>query len=495
MRERLEKFRREQTGALRLALIGVLTLLLLIPLAMVEDLIGERGYRHRAVLADIAGQHGGEQRLVGPVLAVPYVYSEKRTERVKSADAPDGDGETTRERTVEIASVAMIMPERLTARASLRHEIRRRGIYEAPVYAAEMTLDGAFMRPDLRASIPNLVRVDWEKAAVIVGLSDLAGLAAAEPLETGDGPHAFEPGAPAFAAELIGRISRRFPNGDRRAYGGDRSGAAGFFHAPLPLSADDVSPTAFKTSLKLNGSGGLFLAPVARNSAFEIAGDWPHPSFQGAPLPAERDITDAGFSARWRIPSLARGYGVVWLGETAEVLLADASRTAVGFRHARPDDFYVAATRAVKYGVLFVGLTFLACFVLERFGGRALHPAQYGLVGLSLALFYLLLIALAEHIGLGRAYLAAAGTIAGLNGLYVGAALRSAGRGFGAAGCLALLYAAFYVMLESEDNALLIGAGLLLAGLAGAMAATARMARRGDPAGAGDAADSQPARG
>ncbi len=494
MRERIEKFRRDQSGALRLALIGVLTLLLLIPLAMVEDLIGERSYRHREVLADIAGQHGGEQRLVGPVLAVPYVYSETRTERVKAVDGDgDGDGETTRERTVEIASVAVIMPERLAARANLRHELRRRGIYEAPVYAAEVTLDGAFMRPDLGAAIPNLVRVDWGKAAVIVGLSDLAGLAAAEPLETAEGLHAFEPGAPAFAAELIGRISQRFPNAGERGYGGGRNAAAGFFHAPLALRADDVNPTAFKTSLKLNGSGGLFLAPVARNSAFEIAGDWPHPSFQGAPLPAEREITDAGFAARWRIPSLARGYGAVWLGERAEALLADASQTAVGFRHARPDDFYVAATRAVNYGVLFVSLTFLACFVLERFGGRALHPAQYGLVGLSLALFYLLLIALAEHIGLGRAYLAAATTIAGLNGLYVGAALRSAGRGLGAAGCLALLYAAFYVMLESEDNALLIGAGLLLAGLAGAMAATARMARRDDPA--DDAADPQPVRG
>ena len=152
-----------------------------------------------------------------------------------------------------------------------------------------------------------------------------------------------------------------------------------------------------------------------------------------------------------------------------------AAETGVGFRHARPDDFYVGATRAVKYGVLFVALTLLACFVLERFGGERLHPAQYGLVGLSLALFYLLLIALAEHVGFLLAYVAAALTIAAMNGAYVGLALRSARRGAGAGGVLALLYAAFYVMLTAEGMALLIGAGLLLIGLAAAMAATARM--------------------
>jgi inner membrane protein len=116
--------------------------------------------------------------------------------------------------------------------------------------------------------------------------------------------------------------------------------------------------------------------------------------------------------------------------------------------------------------------------VLERFGGRRLHPAQYGLVGLLLALFYLLLISLAERIGFASAYVGAAAVIAVMNGAYVGAALSSLKRGAGAGGSLALLYAAFYVMLMSEDDALLIGSGLLLLGVGLAMAATARIGKR-----------------
>lgn len=168
----------------------------------------------------------------------------------------------------------------------------------------------------------------------------------------------------------------------------------------------------------------------------------------------------------------------MWHGEHAKSLLADAVKGGIGFRHARPNDFYVGAERAVKYGVLFVTLTFLACFVLERFGGRPLHPAQYGLVGLSLALFNLLLISLVERIGLAGAYLSAAAVIVLMNDAYVGAALSSFKWGAGAGGCLAILYAAFYVMLMSEDDALLIGSGLLLLGVGLAMAATARIGKR-----------------
>lgn len=126
-------------------------------------------------------------------------------------------------------------------------------------------------------------------------------------------------------------------------------------------------------------------------------------------------MTAAGFAASWAVPALARGYGALWHGEHAKSLLADAVQGAIVFRHARPDDFYVGAERVVKYGMLFVALTFLACFVLERFGGRRLYPAHYVPVGMSLALFYLLLISLAQRIGLAGAYVSAAAGIAMMN--------------------------------------------------------------------------------
>ena len=460
MRAWLEEVSKDRGGALRLLLIGVLTLALLIPLGMVDALIEERGGRRQVVLDEIAAQQGGEQRIVGPVMVVPY------TQEIAPGRVSD-DGAVIRERKT-VSRVAVILPETLSSTAALTHEVRQRGIYEAPVYKARLKLAARFKRADLAAAIPNLVAIDWAKAAVAVSLSDIGGLVGVDSFTVGGKPVKPAAGAPAYAGDLL--------NGgpERRHIGAARTGA---MHAKLALKAAlGLQETLdVEVGLTLNGSQGLYVAPVAGETRIEIGGDWPHPSFQGAPLPETRTVSSEGFEASWRVPGLAKGYGALWFGPQAHSQIADAVHGAVGFRHANPDDLYVAATRSVKYGVLFIALTFIACFVLERFGGGRLHPAQYGLVGLSLALFYLLTLALAEQIGFAPAYVAAALVIAGLNGGYVGVALASLKRGLGVALALGLLYGAFFVMLTSEDNALLLGSGLLLLGIAFAMAATARI--------------------
>jgi len=464
----------DQGAALKLLLVGALTLVLLIPLALVEDVVAERAERHAHVLREIADLQGGEQTLVGPVVVVPFV---REVEKPRLS----ADGEPLPPLLVQVEDVAVILPESLSATAELVHEVRRRGVYEAPVYAAALTFEGAFRRPDLADAAPGFLEAHWEKAAVVLGVSDIAGLAEADGLVVDGARIPFEAGPPAYLEAALGA-----PDG--------RAGTFGTVHAAFaPAAAATGDAIAFSVRLRLNGSGGFFLAPAARQSRIALEGDWPHPSFQGAPAPAMRQVDDDGFDAEWRIPGLARGYADVATGPAATRLLAALARNAVGFRHVRPDDIYVAALRAAKYGVLLTALTFLACFVLERFSRERLHPAQYGLIGLSLALFYVLLTALAERIGLLPAYAAAAGAIVLMNGGYVAAALRSARQGLGAGAALACLYAAFYVMLASEDDALLIGAGLLLAGLALAMAATARINRRADAAGDGGAP--QPVRG
>ncbi len=451
MRARPDLFVDRQGGALKLLLVGVLTLAMLVPLTLVEGVIRERAWRSDAVLQDIARQHGGEQRLIGPLLVVPYVREFIR----RTTDAETGE---TREVLARADGVAVVLPETLDIEAALGHSIRRRGIYEAPVYEASGSMAGAFRRPDLAAAIPDLASVDWARAAVVLHVGDLAGLAEAAPLETAGGAVAFAAGAPAYAVETFGAL----PGG-------------GVIHAALAPDWREGARLAFSTKIRLKGSGGFFAAPTAGVTTVRLAGDWPHPSFQGAPLPDVRNVTADGFAATWRVPALARGYASVWHGGDAARLLREASAGAVGFRHVRPDDPYNAAIRSAKDGILLVSLTFLACFILERIGGRRLHTAQYGLVGLALALFYLLVTAVGERIGFAPAYAVAAGTIALMNGVYVGAALKSWPQGGVAAGTLGLLFGAFYVMLSSEDDAMLIGAGLLLLALAAAMAATTRL--------------------
>lgn len=79
-------------------------------------------------------------------------------------------------------------------------------------------------------------------------------------------------------------------------------------------------------------------------------------------------------------------------------------------------DQYQLTDRATKYAILLIGLTFMAFFAFESLTHRPLHPMQYLLVGLSLVLFYLVLLALSEHIGFTAAWLAASLSGAVMNG-------------------------------------------------------------------------------
>lgn len=69
--------------------------------------------------------------------------------------------------------------------------MRVRGVYSAPVYGADVAISGAFVTPDLRAVIPNPKSVQWEQAAIVMGVSDLVGLAAAGDFTIGEGRQAF----------------------------------------------------------------------------------------------------------------------------------------------------------------------------------------------------------------------------------------------------------------------------------------------------------------
>jgi inner membrane protein len=104
-----------------------------------------------------------------------------------------------------------------------------------------------------------------------------------------------------------------------------------------------------------------------------------------------------------------------------------------------------------------------------------IHPIQYGLVGLAIAIFFLLLVSLSEHVEFDVAYLASSVACIGLLGVYLSAVLRSARRGAGFAAMLGLLYATLYGLLVSEDNALVLGAGLLFVILATIMLVTRKV--------------------
>ncbi|HNM76460.1 MAG TPA: cell envelope integrity protein CreD, partial [Accumulibacter sp.] len=220
--------------------------------------------------------------------------------------------------------------------------------------------------------------------------------------------------------------------------------------------------------LKLMGLEHLNIAPAGESTTVALTSDWPHPSFQGRFLPTMRQVNEQGFTARWEVSHLARNFERIVQGGAEHA----AHGETLGVSYLDPVNIYLKSERAVKYGVLFVVLTFAAFFLTETLRRLAIHPLQYLLVGLALATFFLLLIGLSEHIDFALAYASAAVASTLLITVYLASALRERRRGIAFGTGIALLYAVLYGVLLSEDNALLMGALLIFAALAATMLAT-----------------------
>lgn len=443
---------RSRAALWRFGLVGGIALTMLIPLALVGGLVEERAEVRAEAVDGIVGPWGRSQVVAGPVLVVPVMREEV------SSSSVDIDGIATERQTRrQVEDALVILPRSLTAEATLEHEERERGIHKAVVYGAPVRLEASFDLTDARRFVAERsgLSVGWERASLAVGLSDLRSLRRVETVSWNGREVSFSPGA--GADTVLGRG----------------------FHAPAPLNAE-TGPQSVSIAFRVNGSARFSVVPVGETSRIRLASSWPHPSFFGAGLPETREVGPDGFSAVWSIPSLARDFPQVGL---ASQWKAPVTTFSVGASLFEPVSLYSVIERAVKYGVLFVALTFALFLALEfQARGRRLHPVQYVLVGLSMATFYLSLLALAEHISFVAAYAVAGAVSAAMIGLYVGGILRALWRGLAVGAGQGVLYAVLFVILQLEDYALLVGAGLVLVVLGLLMAATQRLAVTPTPA-------------
>ena len=421
------------------ALLALIGALLLIPLSMIESTIEERTARRAEAIRSIAASSAGEQSVAGPVLTIPVV-EEYDDEQIEEINGERRKKTIRRKRTHTLT----VLPRQLKFDGALNVEKRAYGLHETAVFEMQGSIAGSFETPG-PAALPALgqnARVIWGTPVVSVGVADARGISGEPKLELGD-------------KDLPIRRGTMAP--------GMKSG----FHAVAEgVQGNKVETIPFRIDLRLAGTGRFGFVPLGEITTAELRGNWPHPSFGGNYLPRSREITPDGFSARWSTTALASN--------------ADASQLAAnagGFevRLIDPVDIYRQATRAVKYGVLFIVLAFAAFFAFEHLRSVAIHPIQYLLAGLAQAVFFLLLTSLSEHIAFSLAYLAAATASIALIGAYLAAILRGWTRGLGFAGALAVLYAALYGILRSEQNALLLGSLLLFLALAGLMLGTRRI--------------------
>jgi inner membrane protein len=224
----------------------------------------------------------------------------------------------------------------------------------------------------------------------------------------------------------------------------------------------------------VQGTESVSIVPLAERNVIALDSDWPHPKFHGEFLPRTREIGPDGFRARWEVSSLA-STAQSKFRQALEKPAESSPLESVSVSLVDPVNVYTQVDRATKYGVLFVLLTFVAFFMFEFLKQLRIHPIQYVLVGLAIAIFFLLLLALSERIAFGAAYLVAAVACVTLIGYYLRHVLGGWARGAGFAGLLGTLYAALYGLLISEDNAMVLGAGLLFVILAAIMVLTRKV--------------------
>lgn len=421
-------------SVVKLGMIGVLGLLLLIPVTQVLGLVRERQQRERDVQAELARLWGGAQTVGALVVAAPLPSSSGPAEWVH------------------------FLPAEVTWTGTLRPERRSRGIFEVTLYEARLAARGWFRRPDPSVLGVAPERVDWDRAVAVLVLDDPRGLASRPVLRWAGGERAFLPGVGPLAGLCAGVQAQL--------------GAGGF--DPHRSAAGRID---FAVDLVLRGSESLQLLPFGELTRAELGARWSHPSFVGAPLPRQRRVGPEAFTARWEVPYFGRGFPQQWRSSetSADSLRFAVPTAAFGVSLARPAGPYQQTERAVKYAVLFIALTFTTVFLLELLSPVRLHPAHYLLVGFALCLFYLLLLALGEHLGMGLAYLVAAAAIVGLVTLYARAVLAGWLRAGVLGAAMAGLYGWLYTLLRAEDYALLLGASGLFAVLAAVMFLTRRL--------------------
>jgi inner membrane protein len=427
----------------KMAGVAVLILLLLIPLNMVNSVLRERLGRRNEAVTDITSSWGRDQKLVGPVLIVPYRYPIKTWK-----EQPTADGKIERIEVVDMGTAnACFLPATLAIAGDITPMQLRRGIYRAVVYTGKLELTGEFAQPDLAGLRIKLEDVLWDEALVAFAIPDLRGVKEPLNLRWGEKSHPLLPGS---------------------KLGGSQPGAQSGVFATVGDMRGGEAAIPFRLTFSLNGSGGLTFAPLGSQTTVRLTSSWPDPSFFGRFLPAERKVTRDGFEAAWQVSYYGRNFPQQWTSQAPEPCLTPSAieSSLFGVNFLSGIDTYRNTERAIKYGALFIVLIFAAFFLFEMLAALRIHPFQYAIVGAALCLFYLGLLSLSEFIPFGLAYLTAAGATTVLICFHSAKMLKSGRRTLIVAGLLAGIYGFLYVALQLQDYALLLGTGGLFAVLA-----------------------------
>lgn len=424
--------------AIKLSIIALIAILLNFPLNMVSLKSQERNSFKAQAQSSVANNWTGTQTLIGPIIKIPYTQQDTVKIWDKNLEAY-----TDIIRTSEKSY--WVVAESIGVDSKIKNKILRKGIYEIPVFTSSIDITG-------------VVKDDYEKN--IRKLGDVTKI--------GDPVMSFT----ISDSRGINSIPKlKFDNSESQF----KSSSNLLFNTNgihVPVSADLLKGgKVFSLNFDIRGMQSLSFVPVAREVTVNVESEWPHPSFIGDFLPLKRDVNSNGYNAVWKVTSFSNEIE----SKVLSCSNGDCGRlinSSFGVKHIDPVDIYSQSERAIKYAFLFIVLSFVTFFMFEVLKNISIHSVQYTLVGCAVAIFYLLLLALAEHLSFFTAYIIATASCVALLQVYLSAILKSVVHA-GLFSCIYLvLYGLLYLIIQSEDFALLMGGVLTFMTLVALMVGT-----------------------
>ncbi len=431
-----------QSNTARLIMIGLLTLILLIPLELVKSLITERAQRQSEVIDEINSKWGEEVFFYGPILKVPYTTYSK-TEVYDKATST-----TLTQKTAE-QHYAYFFPEELKSTSEVKTQTKKRANYESVVFQSQMDFTGKYIKPDFSSkNIPDQ-DIQWDKATILVKTSNQSSIKDGAFITIGTDKFIFEPvyNASKTNFDVTSNNRRNFP----------RIISVSILETPFIDFKNYFENSDFNFSFQYDGSSKISIVPIGKTTQVIMKSDWKDPKFGGPFLPTHQ-ITDNGFSAEWKILHINRPFS-----QQSFEVLPNISEYAFNVDFIIPVDQYQQNERASKYGFLTIGLTFLIFFLIQTISKIKIHIFQYTMIGLALIMFYTLLISITEHSSFLKAYLIAGISVILLISLYSVSVLKNKKFPLFIGLSLTALYGFIFVIIQLENYALLAGSiGLFL---------------------------------
>lgn len=413
----------------RMLMVGFLIIILLIPLAYINNLIAERAIRQESVVSEINEKWGNNVLVYGPILKLPYkTYKEtkKYNEKTKTYIT-----ETTSE-----INYAYIFPESLNTDAEVNSKTLKRGNFESAVYTTKMNFNGHYISPELNLKGIKDEDIIWGQSTILIKTSNLKGIKNEVNIELNETKYGFETNfndSPNKYSNFLDELESGFINTN-----------------DLPKSKN----VKFDFSITFNGSEDIKIIPIGKTTSMQMTSNWADPSFIGNYLPNDetKEISKTGFKANWKVLHINRAFSQQYLNK-----VPDLNRFAFGTKFMVMVDEYQKSERSAKYGFLVIGLTFLIFFLIQTLSKINIHPFQYLMIGLALTMFYTLLVSISEHSDFLKAYLISGASVIILITLYSKSILKTFKFPKFIGLSLTALYSFIYVIIQLENYALLVG--------------------------------------